>query len=66
MPAHHFIARDFAARTRRALLKKGIVIIGASTLPSASGSFAAGSRGYLLDNNGEHQIRTYLEVEALA
>ena len=65
--AHHFIARDFDTKTRRALTKAGIRIIGAVNLPAASGDlrFARGERGYQLDNRGEHQIRTYSEVKAL-
>lgn len=65
--AHHFAAKDFSLKTRRALSKRGITIIGATTIPgSGSLPFAQGSRGYRLDNNGEHQIRSYSEVEALA
>lgn len=65
--AHHFIARDFSAKVRRALLKRGVVIIGATVIPgSAPLPFANGVRGYCLSNNGEHQIRTYAEVEAMA
>lgn len=65
--AHHFIARDFAAKIRRALLRRGIVIIGAANLPGPGPlPFANGTRGYYLNNNGEHQIRTYAEVEEMA
>jgi hypothetical protein len=67
MPAaHHTIARDFPAKTRRALLKRGIVITGATVIPGSGPlPFASGSRGYCLDNNGQHQIRSYSEVEGL-
>lgn len=65
--AHHFIARDFSAKTRRALSKRGIVIIGATVIPGTGPlPFANGTRGYCLNNNGEHQIRTYAEVEGMA
>lgn len=61
---HHFTARDFSARTRRALSKKGIAVVGSFTAPA--GSFASGSRVYHLDVRGERIVRTYSEVEALA
>lgn len=65
--AHHAIARDFSIKTCRALTKRGIVIIGATVIPGAGPlPFANGTRGYCLNNNGEHQIRTYAEVEAMA
>jgi hypothetical protein len=65
--AHHFIAKDFSLKTRRALLKRGIVVTGATVIPGSGAlPFANGSRGYCLNNNGQHQIRTYSEVEALA
>lgn len=64
--AHHFIARDFSLKTRRALLKRGIVIIGCTLIPDAGPmGYCNGTRGYCLDNNGQHQVRTYSEVEAL-
>jgi hypothetical protein len=65
--AHHFIARDFSVKTRRALSKRGIAIIGSTVIPGTGPlPFANGTRGYCLNNNGEHQIRTYAEVEAMA
>lgn len=65
--AHHFIAKDFSLKTRRALLKCGIVVTGATVIPGSGAlPFANGARGYCLNNNGQHQIRTYSEVEALA
>jgi hypothetical protein len=65
--AHHTIAADFSLKTRRALSKRGITITGATVIPSTGPlPFASGTRGYCLNNNGEHQIRTYSEVAALA
>ena len=65
--AHHFMARDFSAKVRRALLKRGIVIIGSQNLPGDGDMpYANGIRGYQLSDNGTFRIRTYFEVEALA
>lgn len=66
-PAHHFIARDFSAKVRRALSNRGITIRGATTIPgSGDMPFANGMRGYCLDNNGQHQVRTFAQVEEMA
>ncbi len=65
--AHHFIARDFSAPVRRALLKRGIVVLGCQNLPGEGPMpYANGLRGYQLSNGGQFQIRLYAEVEALA
>lgn len=64
--AHHFMANDFSAKTRRALLKRGIVITGATIIPGTGPMpFANGTRGYCLNNNGQHQILTHAEVEVM-
>lgn len=60
------IARShFGAKRVKALAAIGITIIGITALPDASGSFLNSDTGYCLDNNGEHQVRRYLEVLAL-
>lgn len=61
-------ARDFSARERRALLRKGIAIIGVSYLPDAASVFpyVNGETGYCLNDNGTHRVRSYAEVVALA
>jgi hypothetical protein len=59
-------ARDFSAPVRRALLKKGIVILGTKNLPGDGPMpYANGQRGYELANQGQYQIRLYAEVVAL-
>ena len=65
---HHFTARDFAAPTRRALLKRGIVVVGLCSIPDMSSDmpWANSSRAYRLDDNGTHRIRTHAEVRAMA
>lgn len=61
--AHHAIAaRDFSRTTLAALTAKGITVIGIQGLPGADGSFANGERGYCLDDNGTHRVRTHQEV----
>lgn len=61
-------AHDFSATERKALLRKGIAIIGVTYLPAASGPlpYANGERGYCLNDNGTHRVRTYRDVCALA
>lgn len=59
-------SKDFSAPTRVMLRKKGITIIGATWLPGQDGSYANGETGYILDNNGQQQIRTYLGVIDMA
>lgn len=62
----HFSAKDFSALVRRNLLKHGIRIIGLTLIPGVGDMpFANGERGYALDDNGTHRIRTYAEVRAL-
>lgn len=63
----HF-ALDFAPGVRKALLRRGIEIIGAVAVPDMSHQmpYANASRGYQLDDNGTHRIRSRVEVIALA
>ena len=62
-------ARDFSAPVRRALLKRGIVILGTKNLPGEGPMpYCNGIRGYELVTNwgeGQYQIRLYAEVVAL-
>lgn len=64
---HSDFARDFSATTRRALLKRGIAVIGICAIPDMSSSmpYANATRGYNLDDNGTHRIRTHAEVRAM-
>ncbi len=64
--SHSVFARDFSAVTRRALLKKGIAVIGITNVPGPGGDYSNGSRGYELSNGGTFMIRGYFEVIALA
>jgi hypothetical protein len=54
-------ARDFSAKTRKALLRKGIAIIGIQFLPNGS-DMTCGETGYSLSDG---TIRTHSEVCAL-
>lgn len=63
---HSDFARDFSASTRRALLKRGIVVIGICAIPDMSHpTYANASRGYNMDDNGTHRVRSYAEVRAM-
>lgn len=66
--AHHFTGADFSRKVRNALSSKGITIIGATVIPSPDLSlpWASGERGYQLDDNGTHRVRSYAAVIALA
>ncbi len=66
--SHSVFARDFSAVTRRALLKRGVIILGITNVPAAGGEmpFANGTRGYELDLRGTFCIRSHAEVLALA
>lgn len=64
----HFSARDFSATTRKALVKKGIDILGTCVIPDMSHPmpYANGSRGYQLSDNGTGKVRSYREVIEMA
>ena len=59
---------DFSKKTLRALARKGIRLIGLTTIPDMSSDmpYANGDRGYCLDDNGCHRIRTFTQVLELA
>lgn len=56
----------FSRKTVARLAKRGIRIVGQTMLADESGSFADADIGFVLDNNGEQQIRRFFEVMALA
>jgi hypothetical protein len=64
--AHQIAVSHFGAKRVKALADLGITIVGIQALPDAAGSFLNSETGYCLDNNGEHQVRRYLEVIAMA
>ena len=59
---------DFSKKTLSALARKGIALVGLTVIPDMSSDmpFANGSRGYQLNDNGCHRIRTFTEVLELA
>ena len=54
--------KDFNAKTRRILAKKGIHLIGITAIPDDKGSFANGRRGYRVNDNGTGRVWTYHKV----
>lgn len=64
--AQQITSRDFGKKIVKSLTNLGITFIGAQWLPDASGSYANGETGYVVDNNGQSQVRTYLQVLSLA
>ena len=58
---------DFSKKTIATLARKGITLIGLTVIPGEGPlPFATGERGYCLNDNGCHRIRTFNEVLALA
>lgn len=62
----HFSAQDFSAAERRALLRKGIAIVGSQAVPAFDGDRYFSGRAYMLDIEGKGCLRSYREVLALA
>lgn len=60
--------RDFTARTRNALARKGIRILGTIVIAAVDSEFpfACGDRGYRVDDNGCGRIWTFAQVMAAA
>lgn len=58
---------DFSKKTVAALARKGIFLIGLTVIPGTGDMpFATGERGYCLNDNGCHRIRSFAEVLAAA
>ena len=54
---------DFSAKTKTALLRKGIRLIGLTVIPGSGDlPFANGERGYRIDDNGCCKIWTFAQV----
>lgn len=59
------VAKDFSTRVRSALAQRGIAIVSSTWLPGADGSYANGERGYCLDDNGTHCVRSYMQIRSM-
>lgn len=55
---------DFSKKTRAALAKKGIYLIGLTVIPNMQSDmpFATGERGYCMNDNGCHRVWTFKQV----
>lgn len=58
--------RDFTAKTRNALARKGIVVVGVQAAPAFDGDTTFSGRTYRLDDNGCCRMRSHAEVLELA
>jgi hypothetical protein len=60
--------KDFAPHVRRALAAKGIRVMHTVAIPDNASSmpWANATRGYALDDNGTHRVRSYAEVLEMA
>lgn len=58
------MVNDFSKATIKKLSKKGITILHTVLIPDTTSSmpYANGQTGYQIDNNGQGQIKTFLEV----
>lgn len=54
--------RDFSAKTRNALARKGIVVLNATFIPGEDGTFANGRRAYNVNDNGCGRVWTHSQV----
>jgi len=54
--------KDFTAETRRTLSRKGISIVGMTSIPDLSGNFARSQRAYKVNDNGTGRIWTHSQV----
>lgn len=66
MSHHQIPARHFRAATLRNLAKKGVFIVGMTTIPGEDGSFANGSTGYQIWDGQTSRIVQFLKVLELA
>ena len=67
MATSQIIRRHFAAKTLRALAKKGINLIGITLIPGTGDlPWATGEAGYQVDDNGTGRVWTFREVIAAA
>ena len=59
---------DFSPKTLRSLEQKGIRVLHSVAIPDSSSPmpFANAMRGYALDDNGTHRIRSFAEVLQIA
>ena len=56
-------ARDFSAKTRNALAKRGIALVGVQALPgSGQMPWANAERGYVVNDNGCGKVWTFRQV----
>jgi hypothetical protein len=58
--------RHFGSKAVKALGKKGIVIVGLTSIPDPSGGFIDSETGYSVSDNGTHRIWSFLEVTRAA
>lgn len=59
---NHRSSKDFNRALVATLNARGIYFHGSTWLPSATGDYANGERGYQLDDNGTHRVRAYAEI----
>lgn len=61
--AHEIAVRHFGRKGVAALARKGIRIIGLTTIPGTGAmSYANGETGYSVDDNGTGRILTFMQV----
>ena len=64
--ASQIATRDFGKHAVSKLAKAGIRFVGTTVIPSDGPMpFAHGDRGYCIDDNGTHRVKSYREILAL-
>lgn len=66
---HHSIASsDFSKSTLRRLANKGVLVTGIQMIPDMTSPmpWANASKGYVVSDNGQGQVKTFTEVLSLA
>lgn len=61
-----FAVNHFGLRTVKKLDKKGIRIIGLTSIPDEKGSFLNSTTGYTVDDNGTGRVLSFLELSERA
>ncbi|QIG73333.1 hypothetical protein EVC03_025 [Rhizobium phage RHph_Y5A] len=60
--AQQIVRRHFAAKTLRALEKRGVRVLSSTFIPDTAGDYTRGQTAYNIDDNGTGRVWTFLEV----
>ena len=66
MAIAQIVKREFSRKTISALAKKGIEIVGVTSIPDSEGSFLNATRAFEISDKGTGKIKTFLELQKIA